>query len=544
MKKGFYVVLLLSLVVMLGTMGAAAKNASPSGQITIAGANVETLNPLLSESNYETTVLNCIFSQLIRLTDTGQLIPDLATAVPTVKNGGISKDGKVVTFHLRKDAKWHDGQPVTADDVVFTWKTIMNPDVAVVTRDGFDNITKMETPDKYTIVMYRSVVKANWMTNWAQTSGSIIPKHIWEKVKPAEFAKSHEYSRKPIGSGPFKFKEWVPGSYVMMEANKDYFGNGPFLAKVIYKEVESNITQLTMLQTGEADIALNLEGTQLEQAKAISRLKVSLNPSSTYVHMTFNLDNPVFKDKRTRQALSYALPRDLIVKNVLNGVGIPAATSTSPVLWAYDKTIKPYPWDMNKAKQLLAAAGWKDVDGDKILENKVDGKEVEMKFTIATNAGRQVRERIAQIAQQYWQQLGAKVDLSFQESTTLYGDSLDNRKFDVIMFGWITGADPDETTMYHSKQIPTKDNPVGQNYAGYKNAKVDELLDKGSVLLNQEDRIPIYKQIQKIVADELPMLYVYYMVDVDVAPKNLQNWKPAPFTNAKNWNIFEWKLTK
>lgn len=541
MKKGFYVLLLLSLVVALGTMGVAAKNASPSGQVTIVGANVETLNPLLSESTYETTVLNCIFSQLIRLTETGQLIPDLATAVPSVENGGMSKDGKTVTFKLRKDAKWQDGQPVTADDVVFTWKTIMNNDVAVVSRDGFDDIAKMEAPDKYTVVMYRSKVEANWMLNWAQTGGSIIPKHLWDKVKPSEFTKAHELSRKPVGSGPFKLKEWVPGSYLILEANKDYYGTGPFLSRIIYKEVENNLTQLTMLQTGEADMALNLQGNQLDQAKAISRLKVTLDPAATYLHMTFNLDNPVFKDKRTRQALSYALPRDLIVKNILNNVGIPAATSTSPVLWAYDKTIKPYAFDMAKAKTLLTQAGWKDTDGDGILENNG----VKLRFSIATNAGRQERERIAQVAQQYWQQLGAKVDLSFQETTTLFGDTLENRKFDIIMFGWVTGADPDETSLYHSEQIPTEANGnTGQNYAGYKNAKLDALLDKGAATLKQADRLPIYKQIQQIVYDELPLLYVYYFVNIDVAPKNLQGWKPAPFTNTISWNAYEWKLTK
>lgn len=541
MKKGFYVLLLLSLVVALGTMGVSAKNANPSGQVTIVGANVETLNPLLSESTYETTVLNCIFSQLMRLTETGQLIPDLATVVPTVQNGGISKDGKIVTFKLRKDAKWQDGQPVTADDVVFTWKTIMNNDVAVVSRDGFDDITKIETPDKYTVKMYRSKVEANWLLNWAQTGGSIIPKHLWDKVKPSEFTKAHELSRKPVGSGPFKLKEWVPGSYLILEANKDYYGTGPFLSKIIYKEVENNLTQLTMLQTGEADIALNLQGNQLDQAKAITRLKVTLNPSSTYVHMTFNLDNPVFKDKRTRQALSYALPRDLIVKNILNNVGIPAATSTSPVLWAYDKTIKPYAFDMTKAKQLLAQAGWKDADGDGILENNG----VKFRFSIATNAGRQERERIAQVAQQYWQQLGAKVDLNFQETTTLFGDTLENRKFDMIMFGWVTGADPDETSLYHSEQIPTEANGnTGQNYAGYKNPQMDQLLDKGAATLTQSDRLPIYKQIQKIVYEDLPLLYVYYMVDISVAPKNMQGWKPAPFTNATSWNAYEWKIVK
>lgn len=541
MFKGMSKVLVLVLIVSLMSFAALAANINPEGTVTIVGSNIETLQPQLSESSYETTVLNAIFSQLVRLTDEGALIPDLATEVPTQENGGISEDGLVYTFHLNPDAKWHDGEPVTSEDVKFTWEIIMNENVAVPSRDGYNEIERIETSDPHTVVMYKTKATADWLLNWSQTTGAIIPKHIWQDVDPVEFTKGHRFSREPIGSGPFKFVEWQTGSYLVMEANKDYYGDGPYLGKVIYKEVENNLTQLTMLKTGEADITLNLEGSQLEQARAIDRINVSLDPASIYVHMTFNLDNPIFKDKRTRQALSYALPREQIIDKILNGVGIPAATSTAPVLWAYDDNLKPYPYDLDKARQLLTEAGWKDVDGDGVLENN-DGLKFE--FTIATNAGRQIRERIAQVAQQIWGQLGVKVNLDFQESTTLYGDTLDNRKFDVIMFGWVTPATPDEFTMYHSSQIPTQENGMaGQNYAGYKNERVDELLEEGKRLLNNEDRIPVYHEIQRTVYEEQPMLYVYYYVNVNTAPTNLENWKPAPFTNANTWNVYEWKYT-
>ena len=320
MKKSFTMLLVVSMLVLLVSVGVSAKNSSPQGQITIAGSNVETLNPLLSESTYETNVLNCMFASLIRLTDTADYVPELAIEVPTLKNGGISEDGMIFTFHLRKDAKWHDGEPVTAKDVLFTWETIMNDEVTVPSRTGFDEIERIEIPDDYTVIMYKKEATANWLNNWA--GQGIVPYHLWKDVEPINFSKAHELSRNPIGAGPFKFVEWVPGSYIIMEANKDYFGDGPYLEKIIYKEVESNLTQLTMLKTGEADISMNLEGGQLDQVKAIDRLKVSLDPASIYVHMTFNLDNPIFQDKRTRQALSYALPRRLIVEKVLNGVEI------------------------------------------------------------------------------------------------------------------------------------------------------------------------------------------------------------------------------
>ena len=540
MRKSSFIVLIIALFVALGTNVVLAANAKPEGQIVIVGTDVETLNPMLSESTYETVVLNGIFSQLIRMDEAGNLVPDLALEVPTVDNGGISPDGKVFTFHLRKDAKWHDGKPVTAKDVVFTWEMIMKAP-QVVSRDGFDDIQRMETPDDYTVVMYLKEQRAAWLLNWAAISGAIIPSHAWKDVAPTEFTKAHVLSRQPIGSGPFKLAEWKSGSHVILEANKEYYGEGPYLAKLIYRAVSDNNTQLTMLKTGEADIAMSLVGDQYPQAEAIKRLQVSLDPGSAYTHMTFNLDNPLFQDKRVRQSLNYALPRQLIVEKVLHGIGVPATTSTAPVLWAYNDDLKPYPFDIEKAKQLLTEAGWVDKDGDGIREK--DGKK--LAFSLSTSAGAKERAQIAQIAKQYWKEIGVDLEIKLVEATMLFGDVLENRKFDMIMFGWLTPADPDEFTLYHSSQIPTPENEMlGQNYAGYVNPKVDQLLEKGKSLLDQEERLPVYHEIQKILYDELPLLYCYYFVDIHVAPKNLENWRPAPFTNGINWNVNQWKLVK
>lgn len=538
MKRYAVLVTALALVMSLSLSGLAA-NPNPKGQITIAQSDVETLNPLLSESSYETLVLNAIFSQLVRIDETGNLVPDLAVEVPTVDNGGISPDGRVYTFKLRKDAKFHDGHPVTAEDVVFTWETIMSDEVQVVSRDGFDMVEKVETPDKYTVVFTLKEPVAAWVLNWAQTSGSIIPKHIWKDVPRAQFSKAHEYSRKPIGSGPFKFVEWVNGSHVIVEANKDYYGEGPYLERIIYKIVPDTNTQLTMLKTGEADIAVGMQGDQVAELQRIKRLKVTLDPAAIYSHMTFNLSNPIFQDVRVRQALSHAIPRDLIVKNVLRGVGQPAASSTPPVSWAYNPDVKPHEFDLEKAKALLDEAGWVDTDGDGIREK--GGQK--LAFTLHTSAGAKARERIAQIAQFYWKQIGADVTINLAEATTLFGDILENMKFDLIMFGWITGADPDQYTLYHSSQIPTKENNyTGQNYAQYKNSRVDELLEKAKRTFDEEERKQLYYEIQEITAREVPLIYLYYDVNVNVAPKNLENWRPAPFTNGINWNVSQWKL--
>lgn len=536
-KKWLTLLAAFALVLGLATAGLAA-NAHPKGQITVGMLDtLEHMNPILSEEMNGTYVLNAIFSQLLRMNADGDLVPDLAVKVPTVANGGISKDGLVYTFQLNKKAKWHDGKPVTSADVKFTWETIMNPKVQVVSRDGFDKIAKIETPDKYTVKMYLKERQADWLLNWAQTQASIVPEHILGKFKPEQITKGMDFARHPIGSGPYKFVEWKENQYVIVEANKDYFGKGPYLQKIIYRLGYNTNTLLVALRTGEIDVT-QVQPNQAEEVKKISRLQVVLKPSAIYAHITPDLRKPIFQDVRVRQALSYAIPREQIVQKILKGIGQPAASSLTPVSWAYDKKIKPYPFDLAKAKQLLDEAGWKDTDGDGIREK--NGKP--FKVSISTNSENAIRVQIEQILKEYWKQIGVDLEIKNYDGNTLFGDILENIKFDLILFAWVSPASPDEWTLYHSSQIPSPTNQVGQNYSAYKNPEVDRLLKEARETDDRKVRTAKYHKIMEILYHDLPLFPLYFYVDVNVAPKNLVNFKPAAFTNGYTWNIYEWQL--
>ncbi|MGE5552721.1 MAG: peptide-binding protein [Betaproteobacteria bacterium] len=531
-KKWFVGLWCFALVLGLASVSLAA-NKNPQGQITVGLLDtLEHMNPILSEEMNGTYVLNAIFSQLVRIDENGNVIPDLAT------KWEVSKDGLVYTFHLNPKAKWHDGQPVTSADVKFTWETIMNPKVQVVSRDGFDKITKIETPDQHTVRMYLKERVADWLLNWAQTQGSIIPEHILGKLKPEEITKGCDFARKPIGSGPYKFVEWKEGSYVVLEANKDYYGKGPFIAKVIFRLGFNQNTRLVALKAGEIDVT-DLAAPQYEEATKIARLNVIKRPASTYAHITPDLRKPIFQDKRVRQALSYAIPRDLIVEKILKGIGQPAAGSMAPVMWAYNPKVKPYPFDLKKANKLLDEAGWK-MGKDGIREK--DGKPFHV--TISTNAENSIRVQIEQVLKEEWKKIGVDLEIKNYDGTTLFGDILENIKFDLILFAWVTGASPDEWTMYHSSQIPSPQNQVGQNYMAYKNPEVDKLLAQGRATDDRKVRIPIYHKIQEILHEDVPFLPLYYYVNVFASPKNLVNFRPSGFTNGFDWNINEWQLKK
>lgn len=529
--------LTLAGAMLLGTtvVGHAA-NSSPKGQVTVGLlGGIETLNPILSENFNETNIQNGIFEGLFYVDEKGNYLPGLAVEIPTVQNGGISKDGLTYTFKLRRGVTWHDGKPFTAEDVKWNWEIRMHPDVAVVSTDGWNKVKKVDVLDPYTIRFTLSEPYASFLLLW---SGPVmVPKHAFDKVAPKDITKGQAFSRNPIGTGPFKFKEWKDGSHVILEANTSYWGEGPYLERVIFRFVPDSNTLLTMVRTGEVDVT-QLQATQYTQAKTISRVNTVLVPAMIYAHITFNLDNPIFQDVRVRQALTYALPRHDIVSKILQGVGTVAASSTAPPSWAFNPNVKPLPFDLNKAKQLLDEAGWKDTDGDGIREK--NGRK--LSFTISTNQENFTRVQIEQVAQQYWKQIGADLQIRNYEGTTLFGDILENKKFDLILFAWVSPPDPDETTLYHSSQIVTATNKDGQNYAGYRNAEVDKLLDEAKTLVDQEERKKRYWRIQEIVAKELPMIYLYYYTDVNVAVKNLVNFRPQGTTLGYTWNMFQWKL--
>lgn len=525
------------------TATAKSTKVKPSGSI-VAGmlSDAETLNPIVSENSSETDILQGLFDNLFRLDNKANLIPSLCTVVPSKKNGLISADDKTFTFKLRKGVKWHDGKPFTAADVKFTWETYLNDKVPVPSRDPFDKITKFQIVDDYTIKMTTKSVEAAFLLGWANPG--IIPAHCFTGLSGQELAdalgKGGKFSRAPIGTGPFKLKEWKAGSHITLEANKDYFLNGPGLEKIIFKVVPDTNTMVTQLKTGEITVAQPQAG-DYDQVKNIKGLKVTKEPASIYAHMTFNFRNPILADKNVRQALAYGFPRQQFIDSFLNGIGSIGTGPISPLNWAAAEGLEKYfPFDQAKAKALLDKAGWKmDKDGFRYKNGK------KLAFEICTNSGNKTREAIEATAQQYWKQLGVDLSIKNYEATTLFGDILENFKFDIILFGWVTGSDPDCYSLFHSEQIPTPANEMaGQNYAGYVNKDVDKLIVQAKTITDRDARTTLYKKIQKIVVEEMPLYYLYNYVDVHTRPANLKNYKPGPFTNGRFWNVYEWQLGK
>ncbi|MCK9574279.1 MAG: peptide-binding protein, partial [Candidatus Omnitrophica bacterium] len=377
------------------------RNYDPSyGDKIIIGSSAEASNliPMLSSDSASHEVSGFIFNGLVKYDKDLTLIGDLA------QSWDISEDGLVITFHLKKGIKWHDGIEFTADDVLFGYKTIIDDKTPSAYKEDFLQVKKAEVLDNYTFKVTYDKPFAPALASWG--SLAVLPKHILER----EDITKTSFSRSPVGTGPFKFKEWIPGQKVMLTANPDYFEGRPYLDGAVIRIIPDPTTMFLELKTKGLDwIGLTpLQYKKQTEDKFFNEnYKKFKYPSFTYTYLGFNLKHPWFCEKKVRQAIAYALDKDEIIKGVLLGMGSISTGPFVPNTWPYNPDVKKYEYNPQKAKELLAEAGWQDSDGDGILDK--DGKQFE--FTVLTNMGNTARIKTATIIQYRLSKVGIKVNI-------------------------------------------------------------------------------------------------------------------------------------
>lgn len=538
-KKNYifwFITLLMTTGIILAGCGAGAKK-----NVVVIGmlGDVETLNPILSENSSETEIMNGLFSTLIKMNDQLQMEPDLLTRMPVV-----SADRKTYTFQLRQGVKFHDGVEMTAADVEYLWKMNLAEGNLVPSREMWEAIKEFEIIDQYNFQITLKEADVTWLQGWCYGDGMIPPKHILEQEFAAGgnvLTKGGAFSRHPVGTGPYMLAEWKPDQYVMLKRNPNYFREGqPKLEKIIFKVIPDTNTMLAQFKKGELDVFNQAQANQyyelLKMKEEGREIDVHKYPAYTYLHADFNLRNPIFQDKRVRQALCYAFPKADFIRTVLDGVATPADSYIVPMSWAYKADVKKYDYNPAKAKQLLAEAGWlPGPDGVRVKDGQ------ELTFRISTNTENRTRTKFQEIAKQAWEAVGARVEIQNYEGATLFGDILEKGKFDIIVFAWVSGEDPDGYTLWHSKQDPIAYG-TGQNYVGYKNDRIDQLSVAGKKEFDREKRIRIYHEIQETLAEEVPYMFVYFYNNVVAIKSKIKNFKPNPTQANNTWNIYEWEI--
>jgi peptide/nickel transport system substrate-binding protein len=506
----------------------------PGGQL-IYGSLQEpnTLNPLLSDLLSTAEVGSLIFSGLVMTNDKGEWTPDLAAEVPTLQNGGVSPDGLTVTYRLRSGVSWHDGVPFSSADVKFTWQLIMNSKVNIVSRDGYDRIKAIDTPDANTVIVRFKEHYAPYLTLFSV----ILPKHALENAGDINKA---SFNRAPIGTGPFKFQEWRVAEAIVLQANPNYFRGKPNLDSIVYKVIPDASIMLNQLKAGEVDVVSNIGAAQLDQVKAIGGVRTIVTPNMIWEHLDFNIDDELFQDVQVRQAIALAIDRQAIINATLRGVASPAVGDQSPISWAYNPVLKAPVRDVNGARQLLVKAGWQPGPDGIYTKN---GRK--LSFSLATTNGNKVRENVAHAIAAQLKEAGIEVQVRPIEATAFFADVLKTRRFETAMYAWVAGLDPDNSSLWNSKNIPGPNNGYqGQNYPGWRNPEVDALTQKAGQAIDLETRRQAYFRIQELITQEYPIIPLYFRSNIDAVRDTVVNYKPNPTPSGNMWNAWEWGLTK
>ncbi|MFK5925654.1 MAG: peptide-binding protein [Desulfuromusa sp.] len=480
--------------------------------------DASTLLPVLASDSASSSINGLIYNGLVRYDKNLQIEGELA------ESWDISDDNLTITFHLRKYVTWHDGVPFTAADVKFNYQLYIDPKTPTAYAESFKQVTGVETPDPYTFVVHYDRPYAPALISWAM---AIHPKHLLD----GEDITKSKLARNPVGTGPYRFAEWVGGEKIVLESNPDYFEGQPYIKRVVYRIIPDISTQFLELQTGSLDF-MGLSPLQFDRQTDTPAFRRLYNKyrylNFGYTYLGYNLNRPIFQDKRVRQALSYAINKQELIDGVLLGYGTVATGPYKPDTWVYNSDVPTYLYNPDKARQLLAEAGWKDTDGNGILDK--DGKE--LAFTIVTNQGNDLRSKTGEIIQRRFKEIGVEVKLRIIEWATFLKEFINPGNFDATILGWTGGPEPDQYNIWHS----SKTGPRELNFIGFKNAEVDKLLEQGRRVFDLQQRKVYYDRFQEILAEEQPYTFLYVGEALPAVSKRFRGVEPAPAGIRYNFN--------
>jgi peptide/nickel transport system substrate-binding protein len=530
----------LALAVLFVATGCAKQGSvtSSGGGILRAAIFAEpaSLNPLLGTNTAENFLSSLVFDLLVTLDDQGNDIPDLASAVPTIENGGISRDGRTITYKLRHGVKWQDGKPFTSADVKFSWQTVMNPNNNVVERTGYDKVSSVDTPDPYTVVFHLKAPFAPFVDTVFGESDQpfrIVPQHVlggYANINRVPF------NQQPVGTGPFRVVRWYHGDHVELAANPLYFRGAPKLKKILVYTVPDGNTSAAELQSHGIDLILAVTSSNFRNLRAVSSVRTMLVKQPSYAAAVFNTKHPPLDDVRVRQAIAYAIDEKRILDNLTYGTATLASADLSDYYWAHDNALSGYPHDLAAAARLLDQAGWRR--GPSGMRTK-NGKTLSLQITIG--AGSQTANQIAVELQSDLRRAGIDLAIKTYSYSLLYataamGGIQQTGKFDLALQVWVAGADPDDSSQWMCSQAP----PAGNNISRYCSAAFDRAETAALTHFDRATRKRAYALTQQLLVKDAPAAFEYYPRGRYAMIPGLQNFSPNGIS--EGWNAYLWSL--
>ena len=525
-----------------GPSGAGGGSHGVPGELRVATQrSPNTLNPILSAFTTEGFINRLSFDNLIT-TDAGgkHLIPVLASDVPTQANGGISRDGLTIAYHLRSNVRWQDGVPFSSKDVKFSWQAMMNDANNVNERVGYDEVRSVDTPNATTVVFHLKRVFAPFVnTVFAESDNPvcIIPEHLLAKYPNLNKV---PFNQQPVGTGPFKVVRWVRGDHIELVANDDYFRGKPKLRRIIVREIPDENTSINALRSHDVDWIFEASENLHNALRSIPDVNIVTNEQPQTLGMIMNTSRPPLNDVRVRRAISYAVNKVALVHDDTGDTATVAWADQPPFMWAYEPGVQRYPHDVAKARELLQSAGW--VPGSDGIMRK-NGQPLSLQ--IAYNVENATRRNVAVQVQAMAKEAGIDVEVKSYPTNIFFatygqGGILTNGKFDLSVSGWIAGIDPDDHSLYESGEIPRPSHPDGTNYSRYDNPEMDAAQRTALGTYDLATRKKAYSTIQKLLARDLPENYIWFPRQLQPISPNFKNFAPNPVNEA--WNAYQWEI--
>lgn len=471
---------------------------SGSGTLVAAwNADFQAFNPLVNtDQNTREVIEFLLFTPLLRYDSTYRVEPYLAESW-TLGPGGV-------TFRLRRDVRWHDGVPVTAYDAAFTFERAKDPATASPLGSAYlADVASALVVDSYTVrfAFVRPHAQALEDFVWAPA-----PRHLLDTVPPARMRQS-DFNRRPVGSGPFRFVEWRPHLYTVFERNPDFpeaLGGPPPAQRLVLRVVEESTSRLTELLNGSLDLNLTLWPSEADQVERARGVRVVQYPSRNFYYIGWNTRHPLFRQAEVRRALTLAIDRPQIIRALLHGRADPAVGPIPPWHPLFDPTIEPLPYDPERARALLDAAGWRDSDGDGIRES-ADGRP--FRFTLMANVENPIRTDIAQVVQANLRKVGVDVEVRiFEWQTQLARHRA--RDFEAVISSWVLdNFRVDPYALFHSAEAAK---PGSYNRSGYANPLVDRWIDAGRATLDPDSAARTWSEFNRVLQEEQPFTFLLW----------------------------------
>jgi peptide/nickel transport system substrate-binding protein len=491
------------------------------------------LNPMFANNDASLLADGMIYSYILRIDGDGNYVPDLATSVPTLANGGISPDQKTITLHLRKNAKWSDGTPLTAADWLFTYHSVFNSNNNVKSQYGWSAISSATAPDPYTLVikLKEPTVAVLGILGPGGSGFPPLPEHLLRSYPDLN---SVPFNDAPLSSGPYILTAWNHGSSLEFAPNPYYFRGKPKLQKVIWKVIPDAATLFNALRTHDVDVLAEVDENSIPDLNQVTGIKVTKRLVSNWRRLQFNTSRPILHDPRVRLAIAEAIDWKSINDTVYHGYNQLATSDVFPQSWAAP-SIPRYKYDVDDAKALLKAAGWTQ-GSNGVLQNAAG---TPLSLTLMTGTNKPENEKAEVFFQSMLKDVGFDIQIRNYPVNQLFAPKgpLYTGEYDMEWTQATNGADPDNAGYWAGSYIP----PHGGDTSWLDDPIVNQTSAAAAQTFDQAVRKKLYQKEETRLHELVPAVIFYWQTQYSATNTDVKNYKPAAFI-LDSWNSWEWSV--